>query len=79
MTTLSKLIKKQINYTATEVAQIFDVHLVTIKRYIKKLNLDVKKVGNEWQFTKQHIETIKHYRLELFKKYYSDVWEMNYK
>gem|GEM_PF-2928779 len=53
--------------------------LVTVQRYIKKLNLDVKKVGNEWQFTQRHIEAIKNYRLELLKKYYPDVLEMNYK
>ena len=73
---MSRLQKK--TYTATEIAKIFNIHLITVQRYIKKLNLDVKKVGNEWQFTQKHIDTIRHYRLELLKKYYSDVLEMNY-
>ena len=73
---MSRLQKK--TYTATEIAKIFNIHLVTVQRYIKKLNLDVKKIGNEWQFTQKHIGAIKHYRLELLKKYYSDVLEMNY-
>jgi len=74
---MSRLQKK--TYTATEIAKMFSIHLVTVQRYIKKLNLDVKKVGNEWQFTQRHIEAIKNYRLELLKKYYPDVLEMNYK
>ena len=73
---MSRLQKK--TYTATEIAKMFSIHLVTIQRYIKKLNLDVKKVGNEWQFTQKHIEAIKNYRRALFKKYYGDVLEMNY-
>ena len=74
---MQRLQKK--TYTATEIAKIFNIHLITVRRYIKKLNLDVKKIGNEWQFTQKHIEAIKHYRLNLLKKYFGDVWEMNYK
>ena len=70
--------RENLTYTATEIAKIFNIHLITVQRYIKKLNLDVKKTGNEWQFTKKHIEAIKKYRLELLKKNYADVLEMNY-
>lgn len=72
-----KLTQKK--YSATEVAEMFKVNYITIRRYIKKLNLDVKKVANEWQFNEKHIEKIKKYRLEIIKKYYGDVLEMNYK
>ena len=76
---MQRLQAKQENfYTATEIAKMFDIHLITVKRYIKKLNLDVKKAGNEWQFNQKHIDAIKSYRLELFKKYFGDVLEMNY-
>ena len=76
---MSRLKKKtDKSYTATEIAQLFGIHLITVQRYIKKLNLDVKKAGNEWQFNQKHIEAIKNYRLELFKRYYGDVLEMNY-
>ena len=76
---MSRLKKKtDKTYTATEIAQLFGIHLITVQRYIKKLNLDVKKAGNEWQFNQKHIDAIKNYRLELFKRYYGDVLEMNY-
>lgn len=74
-----RLSKKEKIYTATEIAEMFNIHLITVRRYIRRLKLDVKKVGNEWQFTQKHIETIKHYRLKLLKKYFGDVLEMNYK
>lgn len=47
----------QKKYTATEVAEMFKVNYITIRRYIEK---------------------IKKYRLEIIKKYYGDVLEMNY-
>ena len=65
---MSRLIKRKKIYTASEVAELF-----------KKLKLNVKKKGNEWQFNDKHIAKIKKYRLEQLKKYYGDVLEMNYK
>ena len=76
MSRLKRLVDK--TYTAAEIAKMFNVEHITVRRWIKKLNLDVKKVGNEWAFTQKHINDIKQYRLELFKKYYGDVLEMNY-
>lgn len=65
-------------YNASEVAKIFGVEHMTVRRWIKKLNLTVQKVDSEWKFTERHIEQIKEYRLEKLKKYYGDVLEMNY-
>ena len=76
---MPRLFKKKKTYTASEVAKLFGVEHMTVRRWIKKLNLDVQKVGNEWQFTERHIERIKEYRLEQLKKYYGDVLEMNYR
>lgn len=39
---MQRLQQKKI-YTVTEIAKMFDIHLITVKRYIKKLNLNVKK------------------------------------
>ena len=74
---MTRLMKKEKLYTASEVAKLFGVEHMTVRRWIKKLNLDVKKNGNEWQFKARHIEKIKQYRLEMLKKYYGDVLEMN--
>ena len=76
MSRLKRLVNK--TYTAAEIAKMFNVEHITVRRWIKKINLDVKKAGNEWQFNQKHIEAIKNYRLELFKRYYGDVLEMNY-
>ena len=74
---MTRLMKKDKVYTASEVAKLFGVEHMTVRRWIKKLNLDVKKNGNEWQFKTKHIEKIKQYRLEMLKKYYGDVLEMS--
>lgn len=75
---MARLIKKRKIYTASEVAELFGVEHITVRRWIKKLKLNVKKKGNEWQFNAKHIARIKKYRLEQLKKYYGDVLEMNY-
>ena len=71
---MKRLDKKEKMYTATEIAELFNVHLITVQRYIRKLKLDVKKVGNEWQFTQKHIEAIKLYRLNLLKNILGTFW-----
>ena len=53
---MTRLMKKEKVYTASEVAKLFGVEHMTVRRWIKKLNLDVKKNGNEWQFKTRHIE-----------------------
>ena len=69
MSRLKRLVNK--TYTAAEIAKMFNVEHITVRRWIKKINLDVKN-------NQKHIEAIKNYRLELFKRYYGDVLEMNY-
>ena len=75
---MARLVGKEKLYNASEVAKIFGVEHMTVRRWIKKLNLTVQKVDSEWKFTERHIEQIKEYRLEQLKKYYGDVLEMNY-
>ena len=41
MSRLKRLVNK--TYTAAEIAKMFNVEHITVRRWIKKINLDVKK------------------------------------
>ena len=43
-------------YTINDVAELFKVHVSTVKRWLKAEKLEGFKLGNEWRFTEKDIE-----------------------